>query len=56
MAVREKLNTAYFLGSLALATVAGTLTGSWVVWLVALALLIGVSVHGRGIRVGRRRR
>jgi hypothetical protein len=55
MPAREKLNAAYFHGSLALAAAAGWLSSSWTVFLVALvALLVGNLVAG-DIRAGRRR-
>jgi hypothetical protein len=50
LTARNKLNVAYFLGSLVLAAVLGGATGSWAVfWLALLALLIA-SVVTRDIR------
>jgi hypothetical protein len=55
MPAREKLNAAYFHGSLALAAVLGWACSSWPVFLVALvALLVGNLLAG-DIRAGGRR-
>ena len=42
MGARQKLNGCYFLGSLCLACVAGWLTASWLVLVIALAILPGL--------------
>jgi hypothetical protein len=55
MNARNKLNSAYFMGSLILAGVVGWLTGSWLVMLVGLAVLVGVNVNNGQIRGSRRR-
>jgi hypothetical protein len=55
MNARNKLNTAYFLGSLFLASVVGWLTGSWLVMLIGLAVLVGINVDNGQIRGSKRR-
>jgi hypothetical protein len=55
MNARNKLNTAYFLGSLMLASVVGWLTGSWLIMLIGLAVLVGVNIHNGEIRGSKRR-
>ncbi len=56
MGARQKLNSSYFLGSLAMACLIGYLTESTFVLLVSLAVFLGVSVNNRDIRWGGRRR
>jgi hypothetical protein len=55
MNARNKLNTAYFLGSLILASIVGWLTGSWLLMLIGLAVLVGVNVNNGQIRGSKRR-
>jgi hypothetical protein len=55
MGARKKLNSAYFLGSLLVAGLAGLLTGSWLVLLVGLAVLVGINVNNGDIRLDKRR-
>jgi hypothetical protein len=55
MNARNKLNTAYFLSSLMLASVIGWLTGSWLLMLIGLATLVGVNVNNGQIRGSKRR-
>ena len=47
---RQKLNYVYFLGSVLLAYLAGRLTGSWIVLLGALAILIAINLNNGAIR------
>jgi len=56
LGARQKLNSAYFTGSLVLAGVAGVLTESFVVFLIFLSLLIVCSINDGGIRFEKRRR
>ena len=43
MGARQKLNGSYFLGSLLVAGLVGWLTQSWIVLVIALAILIGIN-------------
>jgi hypothetical protein len=54
MGARRKLNGAYLAGCLALAGLAGLLTGSAMVFLAALAGLVAVNLAAGNIRPGRR--
>jgi hypothetical protein len=56
MGAREKLNKGYFVSSLLLAAVIGGLTQSFVVFVVALVILLVLSVHSGDIRPPRRDR
>jgi len=47
---RKKLNRAFFLGSLLLASLLGAVTGSWLVFSMALALLVTTNVYVGEIR------
>ena len=51
MSARRKLNQAYFTGSLCLA---GLLTESWLIFLLALLLLLAGNLYARDIRTKRR--
>ena len=51
MGARNKLNSAYFLGSLLMAGLAGLLTESWVVLMIGLAVLVGINVNNGDIRL-----
>jgi len=55
LGARQKLNSAYITGSLVLAGVAGVMTESFVVFLIALGTLIVCSINDGGIRFGKRR-
>ena len=55
MGARKKLNSAYFLGSLLMAGLAGLLTESWVVLMIGLAVLVGLNVNNGDIRLDKRR-
>jgi hypothetical protein len=55
LSARHKLNAAFFNGSLFLAGVAGALTGSWLVFSLALAALVAANVVAGEIRPDRRR-
>jgi hypothetical protein len=50
MGARQKLNAAYFQGSVVVATVAGLLAQSWTIFLIALGLLVGANVYMGEIR------
>lgn len=54
MAARQKLNQAYFLGSVFLATLIGWAGQSWLVFFVTLAVLLASNVYSRQIRLPRR--
>jgi hypothetical protein len=55
MGARKKLNGAYLTGSLVLAGLAGLASGSWLVFGVGLALIVGVNVVSGNIRSGGQR-
>ncbi len=55
MGARQKLNQAFFLGSVIVAGLLGLLTASWVVFVVAVAVLVGSNLYLGEIR-GRRHR
>lgn len=54
MGARQKLNGCYFLGSMCLAGVAGWLTASWLVLVIALAVLVSINLHNGDIRLRQR--
>lgn len=54
MGARQKLNDGYVSGSLLLAAFAGAVSGSWLVFGVGLALLLGANVAVGNIRPGNR--
>jgi hypothetical protein len=56
MSAREKLNSASFLGALAVASLVGGLSQSWAVFFVALAGLLIAALLARDIRFKRKRR
>jgi hypothetical protein len=56
MGARTTLNGIYMSGALAVAAVLGWATGSWGVFIISLAVLIGANVHAGRIRPGRRGR
>jgi len=51
MTARHKLNAAYLSAILLLAAVIGTMAGSWVVFFIASAVLVGLSLHAGSIRL-----
>ena len=53
MHTRERLNVAFFYGSLLLAAVAGGLTQSWAVFFIALVVLLVGNVMANEIRFKR---
>jgi len=55
MNARQKLNGAYVNGSMLMASVAGLLSGSWVIFLVALAALLAGNVCIGAIRPRRQK-
>ena len=55
MGAREKLNEAYVIGSLFLAAVAGSIAGSWLVFIIAAAILLALNLHAGDIRPSGRR-
>ena len=50
MSARRKLNAGYFTGSLLVAAVAGGVTQSWLVFGLALAVLVGLNLYRNEIR------
>ena len=50
MGARQKLNEAHINGALIVAGLLGLATGSWTVFILAGAGLIGLSMHSGGIR------
>ena len=56
MGARQKLNHAFFTGSVLLAGAAGALAQSWAVFFVALGVLLLSNLYLREIRPGRRGR
>ena len=50
MSARHKLNQAYVHGALVFAAVIGAVCGSWVVFWVTAAILVGLSLHSGDIR------
>ena len=56
MGARQKLNRAFFNGSVVLACVAGAATGSWLVFGLALVALTVVNFATGEIRCNRRKR
>ena len=50
MGARQKLNEAYVNGALIIAGIAGLVTESWTVFIIAAAVLIGASTYSGGIR------
>ena len=55
MGARKKLNSSYFLGSLMSAAAVGVLVNSWLVFLIALAVLVALNVQNGDIRFSNRR-
>ena len=52
MGARHKLNAAYFYGCILVAAALGLAAQSWAVFLVALAVSLGLGVHAGDIRPG----
>jgi hypothetical protein len=50
MGARQKLNAAYFQGSVVVAAVAGLLADSWPVFFITLAVLVGANLCAGDIR------
>ena len=55
MGAREKLNTHHLVGAVGLAGLAGLVTGSWVVAILAGAVLVGAAIHSGDVRFKGRR-
>ena len=55
MGVRQKLNESYINGALVTGGILGFVTGSWTVFIIASAVLIGLAILGGGIRSKGRR-
>ena len=53
MGARQKLNRAFFNGSLLLSGVAGILTGSWFVFGLTLAVLLALNLWAGEFRPGK---
>jgi hypothetical protein len=51
MGARQKLNVSYLQGGVILAAVIGVLTNSWIVFGIALDVLIGGALHDGAIRL-----
>lgn len=56
MKAREKLNKLHLGGDVVLAGVAGMVAGSWLVFIVAVAVLVGLDVHTGQIRPAKKRK
>jgi hypothetical protein len=56
MGARTTLNGIYLTGGLVVAAILGGATGSWVIFVISLAVLYGVSLHAGRIRPGGRNR
>ena len=56
MGARQKLNAAYFHGSLLLAAIAGWLAQSWLVFFVTVAILLVLNLYAREIRPSKSQR
>lgn len=54
MRTRQKLNAGYFNGSLILAGAIGWLTQSWLAFLLAVVVLLGLNLYRNEIRLRRR--
>ena len=50
MGARQKLNQAHVNGALIVAAVLGLMTGSWIIFFIASAMLIGAATYGGEIR------
>ena len=50
MSARHKLNQAHVQGALVMAGVIGAACGSWTVFWIAAAILVGLSLHSGDIR------
>jgi len=50
MTARHKLNAAYFYGALLISGLIGLVSGSWKVFLIALAALVVASIYAGDIR------
>ena len=50
MGARQKLNNAHVIGALIVAGFLGLMTGSWTVFIIAGAVLIGVATYSGEIR------
>ncbi|MHB8957812.1 MAG: hypothetical protein ACYC4U_33095 [Pirellulaceae bacterium] len=56
MNARTKLNSAHVVGSIVVAAVVGGLAGSWPVFFVVTAILLGLSFYDGSIRLRPRRK
>jgi hypothetical protein len=56
LSARKKLNCLNTLGAIAVAAIVGGLTGSWLVFFIAAALLIGGAIYVGNVRINSRRR
>ena len=54
MGARNKLNAAHMNGILIIAGLTGLLTGSWLVFVIGLVILVILGVHSGGIRPTKR--
>jgi hypothetical protein len=53
---RQKLNSAAIMGSLLLAGFLGVVTNSWIVFIIAAVIMLGLSLHSGDIRPSKRGR
>ena len=56
MSARHKLNQGFIQGSLVIAGVIGAVCGSWIVFCIAAAILVGLCLHAGDVRLTARRR
>lgn len=55
MGARTTLNGIYVTSALCMAAMFGTATGSWLVFVISLGVLIGIRIHSGAIRPRSRR-
>ncbi len=55
MGAREKLNTHHIVGAACLAGLLGLVTGSWLLAVLAGAVLVGAAIHSGDVRFKGRR-
>lgn len=56
MGSRQKLNRLHLVGDVGLAAVAGVVIGSWLAFLLALIVLVGLDIHVGAIRPAKKNR
>ncbi|MGO8745077.1 MAG: hypothetical protein ACLQNE_03720 [Thermoguttaceae bacterium] len=55
MGAREKLNTSHIVGAIGAAGLLGLVTGSWILAVLAGAVLVGAAIHSGDVRFKGRR-